>query len=138
MDTITYDDILRGVKTIFQNQEECYDYAVNDDVILSVDWDKDLGEYRDYTWVRLIVNKKGVSFFFLGDYKDESEMTNDIFTMYKKNQRLEKCKEYINDRIKQEQEESGEWIDIVLNSETKEEAQKAYNEYLKKKCVYDR
>lgn len=46
--------------------------------------------------------------------------------------------EYINSRIRQEQEESGKWIDIVLNSETKEEAQKAYNEYLKKKCVYDR
>ncbi len=49
-----------------------------------------------------------------------------------------KVKEYINSRIRQEQEESGKWIDIVLNSESKEEAQKAYNEYLKKKCGYDR
>ena len=49
-----------------------------------------------------------------------------------------KIENYINDRIRQEQEESGKWIDIVLNSESKEEAQKAYNEYLKKKCGYDR
>lgn len=41
--------------------------------------------------------------------------------------------EYFNKRIKQEQEESSEWIDRILNAESTEEAERVIKEYNKKK-----
>lgn len=41
--------------------------------------------------------------------------------------------DYINARLKQEQKESGEWIDRIMNSDSREETLKVIREYNKKK-----
>lgn len=41
--------------------------------------------------------------------------------------------EYVNARLKQEQKESGEWIDRIMNSDSREETLKVIREYNKKK-----
>ena len=41
--------------------------------------------------------------------------------------------DYINARIKQEQKESSEWIDRILNAESTEEAEMVLKEYNQKK-----
>ena len=40
---------------------------------------------------------------------------------------------YINTRLKQEQEESGEWIDRLMNAESNEEAERVIKEYNQKR-----
>ena len=41
--------------------------------------------------------------------------------------------DYINARIKQEQKESSEWIDRILNAESTEEAERVLKEYNQKR-----
>lgn len=124
-----YNDILNGVKNIFLNQRDGYDCEVNDEAILSVDWDEENGDYRNNAYVSLIIKRNRVKVFRLVDYLNEDELAKDIFDVCQKNCELE---DYINTRIKQEQEESSEWIDRILNAES-EEAERVLKEYNQKK-----